>query len=116
MRKEFDFEQVGKKLPYKAPESYIESFCPHIFINRSRKTFRSPLRIFVYAAAFVVIMVISSLLFVNPVNKQATESFEHESNAIANFNTAEFEIIIKNFTDEELSTLSVILDSELFDN
>lgn len=116
MKKEFDFDQVGKKLPYKAPDSYIENLSPHALINRPKKRFKSPKRLLIYAAAFVVILVVSSLMFVNSGNNKAIENFDQELDAIASFNTVQFENFIKNLTDEELATIAVILDSELFDN
>ncbi|MDP3437902.1 MAG: hypothetical protein Q8S04_11725 [Bacteroidales bacterium] len=116
MKKEFDFKQVGKRLPYKAPESYIENFKPNSRREAQRKPIKFPSRFFVYAAASVALLIICSIAFLTPDNEIDIQPFEQESGKIANFLTTDFEVIFKDFTDEELTSLSVILDSDLFEN
>lgn len=116
MKKEFDFELVGKRLPYKAPESYIENFKPKFHREAHRKSTKFPSRLFVYAAASVALLIICSIAFLTPDTETEVQPFEQESGNIANFLTTDFEVIFKDFTDEELTSLSVILDSDLFEN
>ena len=116
MNKDFDFEKVGKKLPYKAPESYIETFKPNFRRNAQRKSNRITIRLFVYAAASVAMIIVSSLIFINPVNRLSIHSNVPEKDSFTGIYTADFDVIFKNLTDEELTTLSVILDSDMFEN
>jgi hypothetical protein len=116
MKKDFDFEQVGKKLPYKAPESYIETFKPNFRRNTLRKSNKVTLRLFVYAAASVALLIVSSLIFINPGNRGNILNDTTEADAFAGIKSDDFDAIFKNLTDEELTTLSVILDSDMFEN
>lgn len=116
MKKDFDFEQVGKKLPYKAPESYIENFKPSFRRNTLRKSNKVTLRLFVYAAASVALLVVSSLIFINPGNRHNNLNIASESDFFTEIESADLDSVFKNLTDEELTTLSVILDSDMFEN
>lgn len=116
MKKDFDFEQVGKKLPYKAPESYIESFKPDFRRNTPRKSNKVTLRLFVYAAASVALLIVSSLIFINPGNRENILNDATEADTFTGINSADLDMIFKSLTDEELTTLSVILDSDMFEN
>ncbi len=116
MKKDFDFEQVGKKLPYKAPESYIETFKPNFRRNAQRKSNSITIRLFVYAAASVAMLIVSSLIFINPGNRENTLYDTTETDTFTGIKSADFDVIFKTLTDEELTTLSVILDSDMFEN
>jgi hypothetical protein len=116
MKKIFDFEQVGKRLPYKAPDPYIENFKPDFLQYTQRKNNKITIRLFVYAAASVALLIISSLIFINPGNRQNRHISDNEVDSFANINSADFNVIVKSFTDEELTALTVILDSDMFEN
>lgn len=116
MKKDFDFEQVGKRLPYKAPDSYVENFKPNFLRHTPHRNNKMAIRLFVYAAASVALLIISSLIVLNPGKRQNFLTSQQETEPFANINSADFNDIIKSFTDEELTTLSVILDSDMFEN
>jgi|GEM_PF-6090984 hypothetical protein len=97
----FDFDTVGKRLPYDVPEGYI-----HNFSVKRAESGRGVLRrasLFVAASLFLVVI---SGLFIVYRDKKIPSSFE----------SYEIESMIKELSDDELVTLSMILDDNLFND
>ena len=81
MEKEFDFNRIGKRMPYKTPEGFLDEMEANVWrevqdelpkAHHKRKTFR--LRVF--AGAMAVAASISP--------KEETDSFSHVEQAFAN--------------------------------
>ena len=85
MEKEFDFNRIGKRMPYKTPEGFLDEMEANVWKEvqhefpktHKRKTFR--LRVF--AGAMAVAASIALLLVLNPLQ---TDSFSRVERAFAN--------------------------------
>ena len=90
MEKDFDFRQIGKRMPYKTPEGFLDEMEANVWrevqdelpkAHHKRKTFR--LRVF--AGAMAVAASIALLLVFHPFSpKEGTDSFSHVEQAFAN--------------------------------
>ena len=90
MEKEFDFNRIGKRMPYKTPEGFLDEMEANVWrevqdelpkVHHKRKTFR--LRVF--AGAMTVAASIALLLVFHPFSlKEETDSFSHVEQAFAN--------------------------------
>lgn len=90
MEKEFDFNRIGKRMPYKMPEGFLDEMEANVWqevqdelpkAQHKRKTFR--LRVF--AGAMAVAASIALLLVFHPFSpKEETDSFSHVEQAFAN--------------------------------
>lgn len=89
MEKEFDFNRIGKRMPYKTPEGFLDEMEANVWREvqhefpktHKRKTFR--LRVF--AGAMTVAASIALLLVFHPFSpKEETDSFSHVEQAFAN--------------------------------
>ena len=90
MEKEFDFNRIGKRMPYKTPEGFLDEMEANVWrevhdelpqTQHKRKTFR--LRVF--AGAMAVAASIALLLVFNPFShKEQTDSFSSVEQAFAN--------------------------------
>lgn len=89
MEKEFDFNRIGKRMPYKTPEGFLNELEANVWKEvqhelpqmKKRKTFR--LRVF--AGAMAVAASIALLLVFHPFSfKGETNSFSSVEQAFAN--------------------------------
>ena len=90
MEKEFDFNRIGKRMPYKTPEGFLDEMEANVWrevqgelpkAHHKRKTFR--LRGF--ARAMTGAASIALLLVFHPFSlKEETDSFSHVEQAFAN--------------------------------
>ena len=89
MEKEFDFNRIGKRMPYKTPEGFLDEMEANVWKEvqhefpktHKRKTFR--LRVF--AGAMAVAASIALLFVFHPFSpKEETDSFSHVEQAFAN--------------------------------
>nr|WP_320947844.1 hypothetical protein [Bacteroides intestinalis] len=89
MEKEFDFDRIGKRMPYKTPEGFLDDMEVNVWKEvqkelpgtPKRKTFR--LRVF--AGAVAVAASIALLLVLHPFSpKEQTDSFSRVEQAFAN--------------------------------
>lgn len=89
MEKEFDFNRIGKRMPYKTPEGFLDEMEANVWKEvqnelpqtHKRKTFR--LRVF--AGTMAVAASIALLLVFHPFSpKEETDSFSHVEQAFAN--------------------------------
>ena len=89
MEKDFDFNRIGKRMPYKTPEGFLDEMEANIWKEvqgglpetHKRKTFR--MRIF---AASLAVAASIALLFVlsNVFHQRQTDSFSKVEQAFAN--------------------------------
>ncbi len=89
MEKEFDFNRIGKRMPYKTPEGFLDEMEANVWKEvqhefpktHKRKTFR--LRVF--AGAMAVAASIALLFVFHPFSpKEEIDSFSHVEQAFAN--------------------------------
>ena len=90
MEKEFDFNRLGKRMPYKAPKGFFDELEADVWrevqnelpqMQHERKTFC--LRVF--AGAMAVAASIALLLVFHPFSgKKQTDCFSHVEQAFAN--------------------------------
>lgn len=88
MERDFDFNRIGKRMPYKTPEGFLDEMETNVWsevqnglsLAHKRKTFR--LRIF--AGATAIVACIAVLLVFNPfLPKEQTNSFSKVEQAFA---------------------------------
>ena len=89
MEKEFDFNRIGKRMPYKTPEGFLDEMEANVWKEvqhefpktHKRKTFRQR----VFAGAMAVAASIALLFVFHPFSpKEETDSFSHVEQAFAN--------------------------------
>ncbi len=117
MNKEFDFDKVGKRLPYKIPGSFLDEFTGNC-INMTKKekkgrSFRVHLWKISFAAASVVLILITGLLL-NKGKEVPIINFNDSIKNVTISENTEVEKIIRELSDDELILLSTMLDSDMF--
>lgn len=117
MNKEFDFYKVGKRLPYKIPESFLDEFTGDcINMAKEAKNGRSS-RVHLwkisFAAASVVLILITSL-FLNKEKEVPVINFNDSIKNTTIYENNEVDRIIRELSDDELIFLSTMLDSDMF--
>ena len=89
MGKDFDFDRVGKRMPYRTPEGFLDEMEANVWKEvqgglpqtRQRQTYRPR----VFAASLAVAASVALLLVFSPVShKGATDRFSKEEQAFAN--------------------------------
>jgi len=118
MNKEFDFNKVGKRLPYKIPGSFMDEFASNC-INMTKeetkgRSFRMHLWKISFAAASVVLIMITGLLFLNKGKELPVINFNDSIKNTTISENTEVERIIRELSDDELILLSTMLDSDMF--
>lgn len=91
MENEFDFNWIGKRMPYKTPEGFLDEMEANVWKevqNELPKTqVRKTFRLRVFAGAMAVAASIALLLVLHPFSpKEETDSFSHVEQAFANLN------------------------------
>ncbi len=117
MDKEFDFNRVGKKMPYKIPGSFLEEF-PDKCIKRTKEEKKGrkvgmDLWKISFAAASVVIILFTGLLL-NKGKEIPVINFNDTLKSSSISEKTEVERIIRELSDDELILLSSMLDSDIF--
>lgn len=120
MKEEFDFNGIGKKLPYRIPDSYLDGFSGEIVREKSlEKRKRAGRSIFwkvSVAAASVVVLLLTGMLLDKEQEMPALNVNDTIRTGTVSENTGntDMEKIIKGLSDEELVALSSMLESEMF--
>jgi len=116
MNKEFDFDKVGKRLPYKIPGSFLDEFtgnCINMTKEKKGRSFRVHLWKISFAAASVVLILITGLLL-NKGKEVPIINFNDSIKNVTISENTEVEKIIRELSDDELILLSTMLDSDMF--
>ena len=90
MEKEFDFNRIGKRMPYKTPEGFLDEMEANVWrevqdeLPKAHHK-RKTFRLRVFAGAMAVSASIALLLVFHPFSpKEETDSFSHVEQAFAN--------------------------------
>lgn len=102
MNDEVDFLEVGKRVPYKAPESFFESFPDSVFKKMERQARRwKRLSILGMAAAVLWIGVLVAVLYY----PQQEAAYRGEES---------LEACIEQLSDQELNVLVELYENDIF--
>lgn len=101
MEKTFDFEQVGKRMPYDVPNDFFDKFEENMMVEvksrRSKKPLRIALRsVLAVAAAIALFFVMQPLL-----PKSNVDDFESVELAFNNLSTDDQDFLIQVYEDED---------------
>lgn len=126
MEKEFDFEKIGKQMPYTVPSGFFEDMQKNI-TKQIQQEKRKKYRIKMIAAASGIAAVVAIMLFISnlynikvlkePRQANITCSVKTEKDIqIDNEQTIpeELDQLIEELSDEELEELAVLSESDLF--
>ena len=102
MEKTFDFEQVGKRMPYDVPNDFFDKFEENMMVEvksrRSKKPLRIALRsVLAVAAAIALFFVMQPLL-----PKGNVDDFESVELAFNNLSTDDQDFLIQVYEDEDI--------------
>lgn len=102
MEKTFDFEQVGKRMPYDVPNDFFDKFEENMMVEvksrRSKKPLRIALRsVLAVAAAIALFFVMQPLL-----PKSNVDDFESVELAFNNLSTDDQDFLIQVYEDEDI--------------
>ena len=102
MEKTFDFEQVGKRMPYDVPNDFFDKFEENMMVEvksrRSKKPLRIALRsVLAVAAAIDLFFVMQPLL-----PKSNVDDFESVELAFNNLSTDDQDFLIQVYEDEDI--------------
>ena len=90
MEKEFDFKQVGKRMPYKTPPGFLDELEDNVWSEvqndliqrRKHKAYR--LRIIIAGAMAVAASIVLLVVFSPLANEDRTDTFSRVEQAFAN--------------------------------
>lgn len=100
MEKDFDFNSVGKRLPYTVADEYFEKITKQTLLNaRQRRRGRLFRRTIGIAASVIIICTVSLLYLTNSTNRDYT-----------------VDELISQMSDSELNTLMIINVSDVLLN
>ncbi|OFY44317.1 MAG: hypothetical protein A2X18_01545 [Bacteroidetes bacterium GWF2_40_14] len=117
MNKEFDFNKVGKKMPYKIPGTFLEGFSVNsvskIKKEKRGRHIRMHLWKISFAAASVVLILITGI-FLKKGSEAPVINFNDTIKNATISESTEVERIIRELSDDELTLISLMLDSDMF--
>jgi len=121
MKENLDFNKVGKKLPYKIPDSFLDGFT-YGSVRKSdneKRKYAGKIKFWKisFAAASVVLLLFTGIHFIKEsevpeINISDTNTVTTQG--VINKNGAEIEAIIRELSDEELMILSSTIESDMF--
>jgi hypothetical protein len=102
MEKTFDFEQVGKRMPYDVPNDFFDKFEENMMVEVKSRRSKKPLRIalssiLAVAAAIALFFVMQPLL-----PKSNVDDFESVELAFNNLSTDDQDFLIQVYEDEDI--------------
>lgn len=105
MNDEVDFLEVGKRVPYKVPEAFFNTFSDGVFKRMERQgRRRRRLRIWGAAAAVLGVGILVAVLY-NPM--KGSVGFD-------NISQDPMELCIKQLSDRELDALVELYENDIF--
>ena len=105
MEKDFDFNRIGKRMPYKTPEGFFDEMEARIWkevqrdpsVPVKRKSYRLPL----FAGALAVAASLALLLVLHPfASDEPTDGFTHVEQAFANLSLEDQAYMLEIYQDE----------------
>lgn len=120
MKKEFDFDDIGKQTPYRTPEGFFEDVQRKVIERAEVRQQRKPRMKLIISAAVAMAAILTGLLFVPPLRQMNTTMPPSSSDALAvdkSISTTEpVDKWIKELSDEELEELVSFSESDMFLN
>jgi len=119
--KDFDLTKVGKKMPYKIPDSFLDEFTYGSVrkSDKERKKISAKIKFWQisFAAASVALVLFTSMHFImqsgiQKINVSDTNNVLIEK--VINTKPADVETAIKDLSDEELKILTSMIESDIF--
>lgn len=116
MKKEFDFDDIGKRTPYRTPDGFFEDMQRKVMERAGVKQQRkSPMKLVISTVVAIAAM-LTGLLFV-PSFYRADDVKPSSSNVLAaerNNATDQVDKWIKELSDEELEELVSFSENDIF--
>ena len=116
MKKEFDFDDIGKRTPYRTPDGFFEDMQRKVMERAGVKQQRkSPMKLIISTVVAIAAM-LTGLLFV-PSFYRADDVKPSSSNVLAverNNATDQVDKWIKELSDEELEELVSFSENDIF--
>lgn len=116
MNKEFDFEQVGKRMPYRTPEGFFENVRTNVLkrageLEKRRRVYRLKWGISVTLAAAAMIC---GFLFLPTSLKEGTERTDYTAEWLAEGSSDAMDVYISQLSDEELQDWVDFSENDIF--
>lgn len=121
MGKEFDFDDIGKRLPYQVPNAYFKELEQKIADQTGQKRSRNRHR-WAYATTLAAAAVLAGLLFL-PIHRQGEEEqasgmiSEKRTSSSETSYTADYQSVeqsIEALSDEELEEMVGLCSADVF--
>ena len=105
MKKNFDFKRIGKRMPYRTPEGFLDEMEANIWkevqSGLPQTHQRKPYRLRIFAASLAVAASIALLLVFTPVSSQRqTDSFSKVEQAFANLSREDQAYMLAVYQDD----------------
>ena len=118
MNREFDFDEVGKRMPYKVPESFLEENRHRILKQTSGEEHKKRIKLKLLIPAILLAAVFAGLLFM-PLSNEEKEAQTASSSLIlaVGMEAPDSEIMdtfIEDLSDEELQDLAEQSENDIF--
>ena len=114
MKKDFDFDDIGKRTPYRTPDGFFEDVQRKVMERAGVKQQRKSHTKLIISTVITIAAVWVGLLFV-PSLRQADEVTTSSSKVLAN-GTESVDKWIKELSDEELEELVSFSENDIFLN
>lgn len=119
MKKEFDFDDIGKRTPYRTPENFFENMQTKVMERTGMKQQRKSHLKLIVATVVAMAAVVAGLLFI-PSLQQTDAPMSSSSNILAvetgHTTTDSEDKWINELSDEELGELVNFSENDIFLN
>ena len=114
MKKDFDFDDIGKRTPYRTPDGFFEDVQRKVMERTGVKQQRKSHMKLIISTVVAIAAVLTGILFV-PSLRQMDEVKSSSSKVLAN-GTESVDKWIKELSDEELEELVSFSENDIFLN
>ena len=114
MKKDFDFDDIGKRTPYRTPDGFFEDVQRKVMERTGVKQQRKSHMKLIISTVVAIAAVLAGILFV-PSLRQMDEVKSSSSKVLAN-GTESVDKWIKELSDEELEELVSFSENDIFLN
>lgn len=117
MNKDFDFDDIGKRMPYKAPDSFFEEM-RHKVMQRTGAARGWKRRLRIIIPAFVTVAAVVAGFFFSPFLRHNGGAVSTSSCTVSvtkdNVNSETMATFIENLSDEDLEELAGMSETDIF--
>ena len=114
MKKDFDFDDIGKRTPYRTPDGFFEDMQQRVMERAGVKQRRKSHLKLIVSAVVTMAAILAGFLFV-PSLRQINDVKSPSSKVLAN-GTEPVDKWIKELSDEELEELVSFSENDIFLN